>query len=166
MNKIETDCEKYLPEVQKYFSNENSSCHYGYMTAQSPSYATLKNASDEMKKKPTGAEKVLWELLRNDQLGYGIRRQHILDKFIVDFICLPRKLIIEVDGDIHDILRERDQERTYVLESLGYRVLRFTNNEVLSNSSLVTTIIKDYLNDLNKEAPSFGGGWGEALLSL
>jgi very-short-patch-repair endonuclease len=73
----------------------------------------------------------MWELLRNRRLhGLKFRRQHPIGEFIVDFYCAEQKLIIELDGAVHKQQRERDEERTAVLERQGYRVLRIKNAEV------------------------------------
>ncbi len=81
----------------------------------------------------TDAERALWGVLRSRQLqGFKFRRQHPIGKFVVDFVCLERKLILELDGGHHAEQIEADAERTAFLESLGFRVLRFWNNEVLT----------------------------------
>jgi very-short-patch-repair endonuclease len=79
---------------------------------------------------------VLWNLLRRDQLnGYTFRRQHIIGNYITDFVCFAKKLIIEIDGLHHQLPDNKlsDEARTLWLNSKGYTVLRFTNNEVLSD---------------------------------
>lgn len=84
----------------------------------------------------TPAEKVLWNFLKNKSLeGFKFRRQHPIDKYIVDFYCHQKKLVIEVDGSIHDQLnqKEYDSGRTSVLEEFGLKVIRFRNEEVLDN---------------------------------
>ena len=85
-----------------------------------------------MRHESTVAEALLWKHLRNRQLcGYRFHRQHQIDRFIVDFVCLQPKLVIEVDGAIHQQQVEADLEREHILESLGYRIIRFTNHQVL-----------------------------------
>jgi len=86
-----------------------------------------------MKHRPTQAEELLWKYLRNKRTGYKIRRQHIIGKFVADFVCLPKKLIIEVDGKIHEKQKEQDKHGTEVLNQLGYKVIRFSNEEVLND---------------------------------
>src|SRR5262249_14529314 len=83
-------------------------------------------------------------LIRDNKLGQRFRRQHAIGKFIVDFACLPAMLIVEVDGGIHDIEgnKEYDAGRTHELEQLGYTVIRFSNEEVLSNPYKVRDAIK------------------------
>jgi very-short-patch-repair endonuclease len=91
----------------------------------------------------TPAESKLWRHLRDDQLnGFGFRRQYPMGQFVVDFYCPAGKLVVEVDGDVHAERREQDAQRTKWLEQhRRCRVLRFTNNEVLSNVDGVLAII-------------------------
>ena len=90
----------------------------------------------KLRKNLTSQEKILWQLFRNHQFyGYEIRRQSPIGKYIVDFVCRKKKIIIELDGGQHNspdnILA--DAERTIYLESKGYKVVRFWNNEVTNN---------------------------------
>ena len=90
--------------------------------------------ASELRKRMTNAEKVLWSAIRRKQIcGKKFRRQHPIDKFIVDFYCHECKLIIEVDGGIHNNpeQREHDIGRTFDLEQLGLTLIRFTNNQVI-----------------------------------
>ncbi len=94
----------------------------------------LKPLARQMRCEPTPAENKLWQRLRNKQLlNLKFRRQHTIDRFIVDFICNQAQLIIEVDGEIHDYTQEEDAIRQEFLESQGLRVIRFRNEEVLGN---------------------------------
>ena len=88
-----------------------------------------------LREKQTEAEKILWEYLRKWPLGYKFRRQHALSKYIADFYCHALKLVIEVDGEIHEIevIKNQDEERHRFLEDNGLRFLRFTNDEVKTN---------------------------------
>ncbi len=104
----------------------------------------LKPFAREMRHAPTPAEDALWKHLRGRQLnGAKFRRQHAIDHYIVDFVCIERQLIIEVDGDIHarpdqnsyDAFRQRH------LEEIGYRVLRFTNDAVMQSVTAVLEVI-------------------------
>ncbi|MFN9558686.1 MAG: endonuclease domain-containing protein, partial [Dolichospermum sp.] len=80
----------------------------------------------------TLAEKQLWQRLKNKQLlGFKFRRQQVIDRFIVDFYCHEVKLVIEVDGEIHNYTQVEDAIREEFLESLGLRVVRFKNEDVL-----------------------------------
>tara|TARA_R110001592_G_scaffold18643_3_gene77120 strand:+ start:100 stop:3954 length:3855 start_codon:yes stop_codon:yes gene_type:complete len=109
---------------------------YGYETARKSSYHLINELKKERIKNPTEAEKVLWESLKTKQLdGYKFRREHIIDEYIVDFVCLAKNLVIEVDGGYHNHpeIQEADTFRTENLENLGFRVIRFTNEEVMGN---------------------------------
>ncbi|MBP8972550.1 MAG: endonuclease domain-containing protein [Anaerolineae bacterium] len=85
-------------------------------------------AAREMRREPTPAEDLLWQRLRRKQLGVCFRRQHSIDRFIVDFYCAEASLVVEIDGPIHD-QPNADAERQAVLEGLGLRVLRVSNAE-------------------------------------
>ena len=97
-----------------------------------------------MRKNATDAERKLWSVLCNRQLnGFKFRKQVEIDGFVVDFLCAERRLIIEVDGGQHT--PERDSRRTSYLESQGFRLIRFWNNDVLQNPDGVWTIIEEAL---------------------
>jgi len=87
------------------------------------------------RKNPTPAEGLLWEKLRGRKLGgFKFRRQHpLLGRFVVDFYCPERRLVVEVDGEVHRFRKEEDRIRQAELERAGYRVLRFGNDEVLDD---------------------------------
>jgi len=107
----------------------------------------LKRFAQENRRLATRAESSLWQALRGRQLGgYRFRRQHAIRQFIVDFYCHDAKLIIEVDGSSRDGATEYDAERQTILEALGFRVLRFTNDEVLKNLPAVLQRISKALN--------------------
>lgn len=94
----------------------------------------LKPLARQMHHKPTPAEQVLWEALRGRASnGMKFRRQHAIDRFIVDFYCAEVNLIVEVDGSIHQYTQLEDKLRQEFLESLGLRVLRFSNDAVLKD---------------------------------
>jgi very-short-patch-repair endonuclease len=96
----------------------------------------------------TDAEKRLWQKLKRRQIGtMKFRRQQPIGQFIVDFVCLERRLIVEVDGGQHAEQRNHDAQRTIWLESRGYRVLRFWNNEVLANTEAVVQKIFDAVSE-------------------
>jgi very-short-patch-repair endonuclease len=108
----------------------------------------LKPLARQMRREPTFAEDRLWEKLRNRRLGdYKFRRQHPIDRFIVDFYCAAAHLVIEVDGEIHEYTQEEDALRQAFIESLGLRVLRFTNGEVLTQMEAVLEVIGEVLAD-------------------
>ena len=106
-------------------------------------YPVLKERAEQMRAIPTKAEAFLWEKLRAKKLGVKFRQQHIIDQYIADFVCLKEGLIIEVDGEIHSQQKEADQIRTGVLESLGYKVIRFSNEEILNDIENVLSQIKN-----------------------
>jgi len=96
-----------------------------------------------LRKRPTDAEKVLWQQLRQKQLeGFKFRRQQPIDHYIVDFVCFERRIIIEVDGGQHATQRKGDILRDTYLRQQGFHVLRFWNNEVLLNINGVLEVIR------------------------
>ena len=102
-----------------------------------------------LRKELTVAERILWNELRNRKLkGLKIRRQHPVGQFIVDFFCPVKELVIEIDGGIHDEdeVKERDENRTAELERLGLKVIRFKNEEVMSDIEGVLRKIGEYLS--------------------
>ena len=111
----------------------------------------FKRAKD-LKKEMTLAEKILWKELRNSKLeGYKFRRQHPIGKFIADFYCHEKKLVIELDGGIHDNadVRERDEGRTFELEKFELCVIRFRNEDIIGNLNNILNQIKKKLNSPN-----------------
>jgi very-short-patch-repair endonuclease len=107
----------------------------------------FKSRARSLRRQQTSAEELLWRKLRGRQLArWKFRRQHPIDRFIVDFVTLDGKLIVEVDGAIHSEPFEvrRDAERTRILESLGFHIVRITNNDVYSNmSGVLDTILHE-----------------------
>lgn len=118
-----------------------------YNTADSFVYKHIKDARKNLVDNPTKAEEILWKHLKSCKTGYKIRRQHVIDKYVVDFVCLSHKLVIEIDGPIHLQQIEQDQLRTYDLNDKGYSVIRFTNQEVYENAELVVDKIKEVLRN-------------------
>ena len=89
----------------------------------------------------TDAERRLWQRLRGGQVaGYKFRRQHPYENFVLDFVCLEKKLVVEVDGGQH-LASTKDAERDRLLESAGFRVLRFWNDQVLNETDAVVESI-------------------------
>jgi very-short-patch-repair endonuclease len=111
-------------------------------TASPYTYSILKDKRKEMRDTMTEAESVLWEHIRSKKLGVKFRRQHIIGNYIPDFVALSHKLILEVDGEIHKYQKEQDEQRTFELNEKGYKVIRFTNEEVLHNINSVLDKIK------------------------
>ncbi|WKZ39434.1 MAG: endonuclease domain-containing protein [Anaerolineales bacterium] len=101
----------------------------------------------ELRRELTPAEQKLWALLRNDQLGVSFRRQHAVGNYIPDFVCIEKKLIIELDGSQHVEQEDYDHERTKYLESQGYKVIRFWNNAVMNEIESVVRAIQFALED-------------------
>lgn len=96
----------------------------------------------ELRRRDTPAEDVLWEFLRDRGLsGLKFRRQHPVGPYIVDFCCPAQRLIVELDGDIHEEQREMDCVRQRRLEHAGYTVLRFSNLQVMNQTDFVLTEI-------------------------
>ena len=96
--------------------------------------AKTRQRATNFRHNPSDAENLLWAKLKNRQLeGIKFRRQHPVGAFIVDFVSLEEKVVIEVDGSQHMENSEYDTRRTDWLESEGYRVLRFWDNDVLTN---------------------------------
>ena len=123
----------------------------GYHTTYGQMWNLLIDKAKEMRTNPTPAEDALWQQLRAKSIEYKFRRQQIIDRFIVDFVCLDRQLVVEVDGDIHDYQQEEDAARTSALEERGYKVIRFRNEEVLADTDNVLSKIKNEL----EQRPSF-----------
>ena len=120
-----------------------------YNTADALTYKYIRNARKELIDNPTAAERILWEYLKCRNTGYKIRRQHVIDKYIVDFVCLSHRLVIEIDGLIHLHQKEQDNLRTISLNEKGFKLIRFTNEEVYENASLIALKIKEVLDRLN-----------------
>lgn len=99
----------------------------------------------------TDVERTLWLCLRNKGLGAAkFRRQHLIRPYIVDFCCLEQKLVVEIDGDQHAAETERDQQRTGILVSKGFRVMRFWNHEVLIQ---LESVLKQIGRELKSPSP-------------
>ncbi len=107
----------------------------------------LKQRAREMRKHPTPAERRLWQCLRRRQVkGHYFRRQHVIGRYIVDFICMKQMVIVEVDGQTHHYREAYDEARTAWLEAQGHRVLRFTNEQVLEHTEMVVGQIAEALS--------------------
>lgn len=104
-----------------------------------------------LRKELTPAERKLWSRIRNDQLGVTFRRQHAVGNYIPDFYSPKTRLIIELDGSQHLEQEEYDEERTKYLNSLGYKVIRFWNNDVMNNIDGVILAIIQAVEDENKK---------------
>jgi very-short-patch-repair endonuclease len=92
----------------------------------------------ELRREMTPAEKILWKELKANRLnGLHFRRQQVVHGYFADFYCHQHNLVVEVDGDIHDLQAEYDAEREAYLVSLGFRIIRFKNEEIVKNLDAV-----------------------------
>jgi methionine--tRNA ligase beta chain len=163
-----------LPNPSKggALDSDSSGSNYDYLTADSRAYGLLKEFVKEHRSNPTDAEIALWELVRGKQLdGYKFRRQHIIGNYIADFVSLSSKLIIEVDGLIHQIPENKisDEERTAELNKYGFEVLRFNNKEVINERAkvadkILAAITKRKAETRAAEIPPLGGGGASKVL--
>ena len=115
-----------------------------FKTASPDRYGLLKEYARYNRREMTESEELLWNVLRKSIRNYRFRRQHPIGDYIADFICLPIRLVIEVDGGYHNTPEQQteDQWRTEFLESRGYRVLRIKNEEVTADIKEVLKKIK------------------------
>ena len=108
----------------------------------------------DLRKNQTDCETILWEELRNRKCnGLKFRRQHPLLSFVADFYCFEKKLVVEVDGSVHNNVEamERDENRTFELEKYGITVLRFTNDEIKNNLAYVLSKIESVSESIVKQ---------------
>ncbi|MHB8749369.1 MAG: Eco57I restriction-modification methylase domain-containing protein [Aggregatilineales bacterium] len=117
----------------------------------------MQEVARQFRKQPTPAEDRLWQSLRKEQLGVKFRRQMPIGPFIADFYCSPARLVVEVDGPIHDSQRPADQQRQTLIESLGIQVIRFTNDQV---SNALPSVLETIRAVLAIPLPS---SWGKGL---
>jgi very-short-patch-repair endonuclease len=116
----------------------------------------LQTAARAMRRQPTAAEDRLWQALRGEALGVRFRRQHPVGRFILDFWCPAAQLVVEVDGDVHDLQPERDAARTEALAAFDYHEVRFRNSEVLNDLPSVLQRIRAEISARTKVPPSPG----------
>lgn len=123
----------------------------------------LKEFSKENRQNPTEEESILWEELRGSKLGHKIRRQHAIGVFIGDFVCLDKRMVIEVDGEYHLGNKEYDEARTEFLRGEGFNVIRLTNHEVKKNLAKALQQIKNSLDQSKsiKDVTSLSSGEGQ-----
>ena len=108
-----------------------------------------------LRQRMTDAVRVLWRHLRNRELGgWKFKRQYPVGPFIVDFICVEKNVVIEVDGGQHAENEELDTQRSAYLNKMGYRVLRFWNNQVLQETEAVLEVIFAILANGKQNSPS------------
>lgn len=119
-------------------------------------HPTIRQFARELRQPQTPAEAALWRHLRNRNLKYKFRRQHPIDFFIIDFYCAEARLLIEIDGGSHLVIEqmEYDKARTECLEALGYKVIRFTNDDVRYNINAVAdkiiNTVEKRVEEMNK----------------
>ena len=118
---------------------------------------TLTPRAQELRNDPTEAEKHIWVYLRRKSLGVKFRRQAVIGRYIVDFVCYERKLVIEVDGGQHNQNR-KDAIRDKWLRTQGFKVLRYWNNDVLGNLEGVCQDIEGHLTPPSPALPTEGEG--------
>ena len=115
----------------------------------------------ENRRNQTTAEKKMWSILQNRQLeNYKFLRQKPLNNFIADFYCAELMLVIEVDGDSHIKQREYDMLRSEKLEEYGIKVIRYQNNEIMSNLDSVYKDLKEKIKNLSPKSPLISGARG------
>jgi leucyl-tRNA synthetase len=140
----------------------------GYGTSKKSYWRVLKEFSKANRQNQTETESVFWENVRGNKLGYKIRRQHAIGIFIADFVCLDRRLVIEIDGEYHMNNKEYDIARTAFLKDEGFSVIRFTIHEVKNDLSRVLAQLKSTLSQRTSIKQSAlplspGKGRGEAI---
>ena len=146
-----------------------------YQTAGEYEYDLLKSNANASRRHPTQAESVFWERVRNKRLGQRFRRQHVIGEYIADFVCLPLRLIVEIDGPYHadGEARAHDEQRTQYLTRLGYKVIRFTNDQVICNTDQVISTLQTIMQQQNSHtnsapsnttSPLLGRGRGRLLI--
>ena len=98
---------------------------------------SLHEQAVRMRRSPTEAEAVVWRRIRRNRLGVKFRRQHVINRFIVDFYCPELALAVEIDGRVHETQQERDKERESILRGVGCCIIRFKNEQVLTAPNVV-----------------------------
>lgn len=113
-------------------------------------FKKYKKRRQYLRNNSTKSEQVLWNKLRNSKLGFKFRRQHGIDRYIVDFYCPKLKVVIEIDGYVHgeSLQITKDLERQLFLENLGFKVLRYRNEQVLFELEAVVQDIANHCNEL------------------
>lgn len=152
MKKAVTYLEPYIGPSPAPSQKEGGLKHFGYEMADPILYPLLKEFAEKNRSNPTDAELILWEQLKSKQLeGFKFRRQHIIGQYIADFVCLHKKLVIELDGLIHQLPenRESDEIRTDWLVKQRFKVIRFKSEEVINEIDKVLDKISEELKSLH-----------------
>ncbi|MCX6230563.1 MAG: leucine--tRNA ligase [Bacteroidetes bacterium] len=130
--------------------------------ATNPSdWAALKDNAKRMREEPTETENILWHSLRSSQTGFKIRRQQVVSNYIADFVCLSKKLIIEVEGKVNENQKDEDVKRISELNKIGFEIIRFSNEEIINNIDEVVEKIK---SKLKSKVLSSGEDLGEVVI--
>lgn len=116
-----------------------------WMTADPTEYGLLKENAKANRKNMTKVESVFWSLVKGSALGQKCLRQHIIGDYIVDFLFRRSKVVVEIDGGYHFTAEQQkdDAQRTEWLENKGYKVIRFTNEQVLFETDKVISVLKE-----------------------
>ncbi len=140
------------------FFNESKTSNW--QTTSAEKWKKIKETARNLRKNQTDAEEILWQHLRGKQLGYKIRRQQVIESFIVDFVSLDKKIVMEVDGGKHidAEIQQYDEFRTEVLNHLGFKVIRFRNEEVELKIGDVLKKIKQNLEEPHPQPLPEGEG--------
>jgi very-short-patch-repair endonuclease len=113
----------------------------------------------QFRKEPTTSEEILWQAIRGRKLdGRRFRRQQPIGVFVVDFYCSAEKLIVEVDGAIHELQREHDQQRQELLESLGLKMVRVTSKQVETDIDSALALIRQFYTASDPPLPPWERG--------
>ena len=186
VNGFEADLKQYLEAPQPPKGGATEDAPFGgnggsvLNLADAAYYEELKRRAVHNRNNPTEAEGIMWGLMSGHKLeGNKFRRQHIIGQFIVDFVCLDKMLIVEIDGGYHNnpTQQKDDKIREEWLKKQGYRVIRFTNEEVIGNTNYVLDTITENLRasqathpskgEATDEAPFRGnGGWNGSVVAL
>lgn len=121
---------------------------FDFQTADPYSYRMLKEFAKQNRNNPTEVERIMWEVLKANNLGVRFRRQHIIGEFIADFACIEKGVVIEIDGGYHQLPEQQtsDRERETWLNANGFNVLRFSNEDVLGDIDNVIKQIVKYID--------------------
>lgn len=114
----------------------------------------MKLRRQKLRREATESEKIIWEELKQSQLGVKFIRQYSIKNWVVDFYCPEQKLVIEVDGDVHESTQIADKHRDRFLMSMGMRVIRVKNEEIVDNIGEVVEKIKGYITSGLPATPS------------
>ena len=122
---------------------------YKYNYASPDRYRMLKEFAKKNRQFQTDAESLIWKHIRNSNLGVKFNRQYIIGDYIVDFVCLEKRLIIEIDGGYHSEYEQiqKDEQRTENLEAMGFKVVRYTNEELFTDIDVVLNNIQQLLKN-------------------